>query len=1095
MRNPLMTALLGSATLISVLLGAAAPHTPKLPRTVAFNRDIRPILSDNCFACHGPDSANRKASLRLDKHEDLIASRKGGAPVVPGKPDASQLWKRIITTDEEDLMPPPESHKKLSDAEKQLFKKWIEQGAEWEPHWSLVAPQKPAPPKPADASWIRNPIDQFILAALTEQNLTPAPQADRRTLIRRVSFDLIGLPPTAQEVEDFVADKAPDAYEKIVDRLLARSEYGEHRARYWLDAARYGDTHGIHIDNYREMWPYRDWVISAFNRNEPFNQFTLEQIAGDLLSNPTLEQRIATGFHRCNITTNEGGVIPDEAQSWYDKDRVETTGAVWLGLTLGCGACHDHKFDSFTQKEFYQMAAFFRNTLQKPLDGNIADTPPIVTVPSAQDRPRWDELSKQQSQLVARRNDRRKEAMKDFNLWVIGQEPRKLTEPIDPKDEELSIGLDEGKGRTLHAKLRGKPLAIELDDDEPQQPADAKEKPAAGAPGEMNDLSYLRWGRGSGKDKSDMALHFEDKGGVEIAGAGDFEADQPFSVGGWVLPPRAEGSFVVAAKLETGKAAKPQGWVLELAGRILTFRIIGSGRGETLNIRVNRAMELKPGQWSHIFATYDGKRGADGLALYVNGKVLYSQTDDQKLIKGSIRNTGNLRLGSDGKRGLAGGAMQDFRIYKRDLVEEEIAVLAKWNDLSDKLAKPELKIGDSERDRLASLYLTRLDDPYRKLVQDLAKIEDGQREIRRRSPVTHVMQEIPDSKPTAHILNRGQYDQPREEVSADTPKALPPIPAGAPHNRLGLAKWLIDDSNPLTARVTVNRYWQEIFGTGLVKTSEDFGIMGQNPSHPELLDWLAVEFRDSGWDVKKFLRMLVTSATYRQSALATPDKLQADPNNRLLSRGPRFRMDAEALRDFALASSGLLVKKIGGPSVKPYQPEGVWEAVAMNSSNTKSYTPDTGEGLYRRSMYTFWKRSAPPASMDIFNAPTRENCIVRRERTNTPLQALATMNDPQWIEAARHLAQQALKAGQDDNARLDFVTLRVLARPYDPAERQIALATLKELTDHYRSQADAAAKLIRTGESKPDESLPIDESAAWTMLVNQVMNLDEALCK
>jgi cytochrome c553 len=775
---------------------------------VLFNRDVRPILAENCFACHGPDSASRKAGLRLDQRESAV---KLGA-IAPGQPDESELVSRIFADESGGRMPPPASHKILSPAQKETLRRWIATGAEYQPHWSLIAPVRPQPPAVKNPAWVRNPIDAFVLSTLDRRGLQPAPEADRRTLARRASLDLTGLPPTPAEVEAFVDDPSPAAYESFVDRLLASKQWGEHRARYWLDAARYADTHGIHFDNYREMWSYRDGVIDAFNRNLPFDRFTVEQLAGDLLPEATLEQRIASGFNRCNITTNEGGVIAEEYLVLYARDRTETTARVWLGLTAGCAVCHDHKFDPLTQKEFYRLSAFFNNTTQGAMDGNVKDTPPTVFLPAAADRERWPALAQELADARQQLEQRQKQARAAFDRW------------------------------------------------------------------------YDWW--------------------------------------------RAE-----------------------------------------------------------------------------------------------------------------------------------------------------------------------LDPPYREASARVAALTQEEAAIKSRGTAAHVMQER-GGPAKAFVLHRGEYDKRRDEVDADTPAMLPPMPADLPKNRLGLSRWLLRPEQPLTARVAVNRFWQEVFGVGIMRTAEDFGVNGELPSHPELLDWLAVEFRESGWDIKKLFRLMVTSAAYRQSAAATPEKLEKDPQNRLLSRGPRFRMDAEMVRDCALASSGLLVAKIGGPSVKPYQPDGVWEAVAMMESNTRNYRRDQGENLYRRSLYTFWKRAAPPASMDILNAPSRETCTVRRERTNTPLQALITLNDPQFVEAARHLAQTALKdGGATDDGRLEFVVRRLLSRPFRPEENKSAAATLDKLLQYYRAHPQEAQELIAVGESKADPALDAAVLAAWTMLTNELMNLDEVLNK
>jgi len=1057
--------LFGTAQLRTASAEAPAAPPPAAGK-IRFNRDIRPILSENCFSCHGPDSANRKAGLRFDREGGLFEAREDGPPVEKGKPLASPLYQRIVSTEKRELMPPANSHKKLTAAQKELIRQWIEQGAPWEPHWSFIAVTRPPLPEVANPGWVKNAIDRFILDGLKPAGLQPAPEADRSTLVRRVSLDLTGLPPTPAEVAAAMNDPVPDWYEKVVDRLLASQHYGEHRARYWLDAARYADTHGLHFDNYREMWPYRDWVINAFNKNMPFDRFTIEQLAGDLLPDRTIEQQVASGFHRCNITTNEGGVIQAEVDAMYARDRVETTSTVWLGLTTGCASCHDHKFDPVTAKEFYQLAAFFKNTTQSVMDGNIPDSPPVIVVPRPEDRERWFALQKQNADLVAARTKRQNDAQPAFKQWLEAGEAKAITEPADAKDLQLTLPLHEGAGQRVTATKDGQPLEIALD-------------------------GSVKWGAGSGQSK---ALHLTGKAALALSDVGDFAADQPFTVSAWVfLPPKEEGYVVLSKRDVTGKSSR--GWAIEINNRIATARITGDTDADRLEARGTGSNRLPPGKWSHLLVTYDGSQKSRGLLLYINGKA-QPPVPQQTTLKGDPRNAAPLRIGFDGKRGFPGGAVHDVRVYGRALRADEALLVARWDSLHRLLAKEVKALTAPERQQLFTLYLQLKDEAYDQLSDQLAEVEQEQAAIKGRSAVTHVMQERPGSMPKARILFRGQYDQPRDEVNADVPAAVGKFPADAPRNRLGLAQWLMAADNPLTARVTVNRFWQEVFGTGIVKTSEDFGIMGENPSHFELLDWLAVDFRESGWDVKRFYRQLVTSATYRQAALTTPEKLKADPNNRLLSRGPRFRLDAEVLRDATLAASGLLSRKVGGPSVRPYQPTGIWETVAMSGSNTRFYKPDQGEGLYRRSLYTFWKRAAPPSAMDIFNAPSRENCTVRRERTNTPLQALVTMNDPQFVEAARHLAQRAiLEVPNDPQARLDFVTLSVLGRPFEPKEREICKVALDRFQSSFAAKPQDAQKLIQTGESKPDGKVNPVELAAWTMLASQIINLDEALNK
>jgi len=961
---------------------------------VDFQRDVRPILSDACFQCHGPDQSSRMAGLRLD-------TREGAFPraIVPGKPLESKLYQRIMQPNTATRMPPLASHKVLSDAQKTTLKTWIEQGAPWKEHWAFRAPEKPRVPVG------ENPIDYFVKAKLSAEGLTPAPQASRRTLIRRLALDLTGLPPEPRDVEAFLKDKSKNAYENLVAKYLDSPRYGEHRARYWLDAARYADTHGIHVDNYREMWPYRDWVIKAFNRNQPFNEFTVEQIAGDMLNNRTLEQQIASGFHRCGISTNEAGIIVDEVEAIYAKDRVDTTATVFLGLTLGCATCHDHKFDPLSQKDFYSMAAFFRNTTQNTMDDNIPDTPPVVVVPREEDKLRWSELNAELAEIKAKQARLR--------AITVPQAPAGLPSPVEPSAEVFAM-----------------------------------RKEARFKKGEFQTLPNQKV----------------------------FDADKPFSIATRIFFPEGEDSYAVASQNDPDK--KGMGWLIEIGARVANFRLTGDD-GKSMTVRAAHMEQMKQGSWNHLAVTYDGSREQSGLALYLNGRVIPLQGggDINTKLTGSISTDKPLLLGKERLRGFEGGAIGEFLIFNRVVSAEEATLLSQWPNADKRLT-----------------YLTLQDAEYRALSARLAALNFEARQIRKRGAVTLVMQERTDRKPVANILRRGMYDAPGEEVEPNVPAILPGMAADLPRNRLGLAKWLVDPANPLVARVAINRFWQEIFGTGLVKTAEDFGSQGTAPSHPELLDWLAVEFRET-WNVKAMLKLMVTSAAYRQAALTTPEKLKLDPENRLLSRGPRFRMDGEVVRDYALAAGGILDAAVGGASVKPYQPEGVWEAVAMNGSNTKFYKRDDGQSLYRRSLYTFWKRSAPPASMELFNAPTRENCTVRRERTNTPLQALTTMNDPQFVEASRNLAERTLRAGGGFDKQLDFLSLRALARPFAKDERAILRSAYIDLQAHFERHLSEAKKLVRVGESKPNESLPAAEFAAWTMLASNVLNLDEALNK
>ena len=1056
---------------VAVVAAALASPFTATAADIQFNRDIRPILADHCAACHGPDSAARKASLRLDTKDGLFGkTKKEGMIIVPGQPEESALWKRINATDQDTVMPPPESRKVLKPVQKELLRRWIAQGSPWQPHWSFIKPERPALPDPSKFKAaravfsVRNGIDAFVAARLAEKGLIPNSEADRRTLARRLALDLTGLPPTPAEVEAFVGDNSPGYYEHYVERLMETPHWGEHRARYWLDAARYADTHGLHFDNYREMWPYRDWVIRAFNRNQPFDRFVIEQFAGDLLDNPTQEQLIATGFHRCNLTTNEGGTIEEENLSIYANDRVSTTGWVFLGLTANCAACHNHKFDPITQRDFYSMAAFFRNTTQSGFDGNARDgrNAAISLISDPADDARWTELPALTKAAKQRVEQRRKDALPDFEKWA--QITEKASIKVPTEDLDVHAPLNEGTGNEA-AGL-------------------AKKGPA-----KFSSPGKVEW-KADGKLGSAPLI----KAGATflLGNVGDFERDQAFSYGAWVKAPGGRHEAILA-RIDQGSDSR--GWDLLTHDREYAVHLVNHWPDNALKV-VTQDNALNPGEWQHVFVSYDGSSKGAGVKLFVNGVEAKTRVEVDKLTD-TIQNDVPCRVGQRSKdQVLRDGQVQDVRIYRRKLDATEVKSLATDGVPQTLLAVAPEQRTDAQKQSLLNHYLTTVDSPFQSATELLASLEKERAAIWKKYPVAHVQQEKFNTMAMANILFRGQYDQKRDAVVAAVPTALNPLPLGAPTNRLGLAQWLVAADNPLLARVTVNRFWQEVFGVGLVRTTEDFGIMGEAPATAELLDWLAVEFRESGWDVKHIFKLLVASSTYRQSAVTTAEKLEKDPGNRLLSRGPRFRMDAEMVRDYALAASGLLVPKIGGPSVRPYQPEGVWEAVAMPESDTNKYRRDSGAALYRRSMYTFWKRAAPPASMDIFNAPSREVSCTRRERTNTPLQALATLNDPQFIEAARHLAEQALqKAHGDSNQAMEFVAEQLLARPLSGKERFLVTQSYVELIDLYGQQPEEANKLISVGESKPAAAVPAPQLAAMTMVANQLLNLDEVLNK
>jgi hypothetical protein len=875
-------------------------------------------------------------------------------------------------------------------------------------------------------------------------------------------------------VEAFVNDKTEMWYEKYVDKLMKTPHWGEHRGRYWLDYARYADTHGIHFDNFREVWAYRDWVINAFNTNQPFDQFTIEQLAGDLLPNPTLDQRVATGFNRCNITTNEGGAISEEYLVLYARDRTETAAAVWMGLTAGCAVCHNHKYDPITMRDFYSLSAFFNNTTQNAMDGNIPNTPPIINVPKPEDRPRYEALLKELAASKAKVDARKQAARKDFAAWLKTAKAEDFAGKMPTQGLAFHAPLKEGKGKAFEAIVGGKEQKVEFNGG--------------------YDWVALK------NDKAHPAFTIKTGNAIEFKDVGDFDRTQAFAVSAWVHIGGRNNNGAILGRMDEGQGFR--GWDVWIQADKIAMHVINSYPQDAVKVVAKTA--LQPNKWVHVTVAYDGTGKSGGIKIYYNGELQPTTVENDNL-RSTTRTNVPLKIGQRHTTSRVNNiALEDLRIYDREITALDAQQLAGSRRTFDILSKPAEKRTPQETEELFNWWVVSQDAESRLLATEYRKLQEEEVAIRGRGTIAHVMNERP-GEPGAFILFRGDYDKRRDPVKADTPLSMPPMAKDLPRNRLGLAKWLLAKDHPLTTRVTVNRFWQEIFGTGLVRTSGDFGIAGELPTHPELLDWLAVEFREptaglccedgTPWDMKRFFKLLVTSATYRQAALTTKEKLEADRDNRLLSRGPRFRMDAEMIRDNALAASGLLVRKLGGPSVKPYQPEGVWEAVAMIGSNTRDYRKDSGENLYRRSMYTFWKRAAPPASMEVLNAPNRETCTVRRDRTNTPIAALLTLNDVQFVEAARVLAEKALKAGGDDDARIGFISARLLSRPFKPQELAIVKASLSELRANYKAKPEESKKLIAFGESKPDATLDVSELAAWTMLVNELFNLDEVLNK
>ncbi len=999
-----------------------------------FNRDVRPILSDNCFACHGFDAKKRKGKLRLDTAEGAIALKDGIQAVKPGDPEASELIKRILSKDPEEVMPPPESHKKITPAQVDILRRWIAQGATYRKHWSFEVPVRPAVPT---ATKDLSPIDAFLSKEMTAQGLRPGAEADPERLIRRVTLDLTGLPPTPAEIDAFLKDTAPGAYGRVVDRLLSSVRYGENMARGWLDAARYADTHGLHLDNERSMWPYRDWVVKAFNDNLPFDQFTTWQLAGDLQPNVTREQRIASGFNRCNVTTSEGGSINDELLFRYAVDRTETTMGIWMGLTAGCAVCHDHKFDPVTTKEFYSLYSFFYSAADPAMDGNILLTPPVLQLST----PEQEKSLKDFDVKIAAHI----KAVRDAIASLKYVDPATLTPPPPVRTGETVWFEDAFPEKAKVNGTGGTTTFVE----------------AGQGPVHSGKRALKRTAKGVAQD------HFENGASFVIPPNGVISVwtylepkDFPKSimlqlhVGGW----NHRAFWGEEGAIPFGKVRTPE--------RVNMGKLPEAGKWTQLKIDIAK-LGLKPGMKvdGFAFTQFDGTVFWDRLAISY-------RIEEAKDLQWSFQ------FWSEKMQGTRVEALPGDL---QNLVRGKKAAL--WTDaerkrLLDWWLENEFQGGKEQLDGLRAVKLA--EESRKKALNDMI-------------PSTLVMAELPKLR-QANVMIRGQYDKPGEAVSRGVPAAFHPLPKKETYDRRDLATWLLSPSNPLTARVTVNRFWQQFFGYGLVKTSGDFGSQGDSPSHPELLDWLAVDFRETGWDMKRLVRQLVTSAAYRRSAAASPALLTQDPENRLLVRGPRARLDAEVIRDQALFVSGLLSPRLGGKGVRPYQPDNVWEPVGFSGSNTARYTRDSGEALYRRSLYTFLKRTAPPPSMSTFDAPAREASCIRRERSNTPLQALALMNDVQHVEAARAFAQRILKeGGVDDAARLAFAWRTAVGRRPQAAETAVTQEALTAHRARYAAAPEDAAKLITFGDSKPDPTLPAPELAAWTLTAGLLLNLDETL--
>ncbi len=1028
---------------------------------IGYRDDILPILSDRCFKCHGPDSASRQAGLRLDRRDDVIAKLESGATaIVPGRAADSALVERIMSNDPDVAMPPADSGKTLSASEKALLRRWIESGAEYQPHWAFVAPARPPVPNMGRAQGVSNPIDAFVAARLEAEGIEPSPRASKERLIRRLYFDLVGLPPTLAEIDAFLADDAPDAYERVVDRLMKSPHYGERMAADWLDGARFADSNGYQNDFARNMSPWRDWVIAAFNAHMPYDQFVTEQLAGDLLPNPTLDQRIATGFNRNHRTVTEAGSIEDEWMVENVVDRVETMGTVFLGLTVGCARCHDHKFDPVTQKEFYQLFAFFNKVNEKGVytetRGNVPPLVKVTTPERAQKLAELDgkivELNKQLAELQAGLEPHRQAWVESLRSTLA------RTEPV------AAASIDLRKRAAVRVVVTGD----EMEPDEQSVMPEWRNE-LLGETATFTGKEHLAFSK----------LNFP-------------QGDRPFSWSVWVKP---AGDGAILSKMDSAASARGCDLFLYADGKI-GMHIIDAWPGNALKVATKQA--LPRDMWSHVIAAYDGSSKATGATLYFNGQKQEVVVEADQLT-GSFATKQPFRIGMRSTDFPLHAALADVRLFQHVLSEDEVAqVLNGSLRRGLKSAKPNELAGGllAQFDELLLAYSK--DDEVVKTAEARRAVEKSQAEkteYEAAIPTAMVMEDRTESRET-YALQRGRYDQPDKsaKLSPDVPAALPPFPADAPRNRLGLARWLVSPQNPLTARVIVNRLWQRFFGLGLVKTSDNLGIQSEPASHPELLDWLATELVSSGWNLQHIQRLIATSKTYQQQSEAAPELFQRDPENRLLARGPRQRLPAEAVRDNVLAVSGLLVDKIGGPSVMPYQPEGLWEELAGGAFEV--YSQGHGDDLYRRSLYIYRKRTVPHPSMATFDAPSWEICQVKRGSTNTPLQALAMLNDVTYVEAARKLAERMLREGGDTpDAQLAFAFRLATGRTPTAAEIGTLHKSLDKYVSKFRQTPASAEELVTHGESPRDQSLDVVELAARTAVASVLLNLDEAVSK
>ena len=1054
-------------------LAACSPELPEdvqaayeeLPEALDFNIHVKPILSDKCFACHGPDLAAQKAGLSLHTAEFAFASLKdspGKVAIKPGSLRNSEVFHRIISDDPEYQMPSKESNLTLSPREKAILIKWIEDGAEYKKHWAFITPEKPEPPKVKDKTWPKNPIDQFVLSKLESEGISPSPEADKETLLRRLSLDLIGLPPSEAEMDAFLADQSPNAYEKQVDRLLNSVHYGEKMALHWMDVARYADTHGYTVDRYRDASPYRDWVIRAFNKNLPYDKFIRDQLAGDLLPNPTKDQLIATAFNRIHPQNMEGGIVEEEFRVEYVVDRTSTMGQAFMALTLGCARCHDHKYDPISQKNFFELSSFFNQVDEA---GQIS----------------WDDATPAPTMLLT---DEKKDQLLSFLLGEKEKQEAQLAQTAKAEEAAFQAWFT-GKGYQKDANLEFPESRVAFFHFDQSSIQNAL-KPAQKGSMESSEVknqspSYVEGRKGKG-------IRLNGDAWLNLGEVGIFSRSEPFSVSTWISVPKNLTDGVIFHKGSGAVLYNWRGYHLSLKNNRLELLMAHTAPYNAITKLTEQ--DIPRDQWINLTLTYDGSSKAKGLKIFLNGKELSTVTTHDNLYKDILFKGGQpgLQVGAVWRgKGLKEAVVDEVSVYNQELSPLEILQIFNPNEYKVLLSRDPEQLTSEQKASLKKLYLNAHSKTYQEAMNAVIAKRKAYSDSVEVIPELMIMKDRAQPRPT-YILTRGEYSQHGEEVFPNTPESVLPMPDNLPKNRLGLAEWLIDKKHPLTARVTVNRFWQSYFGKGLVATSEDFGNQGQLPSHPELLDWLAVEFQDLGWDVKAMQRLIVTSATYRQASKKRPELEDKDSDNILLARGPSVRLPAELIRDQALAASGLLNREVGGKSVFPYQPEGLWKV------NGAHYPQDTGKNLYRRSLYTVWKRSVHHPTMAIFDAPDHSVSVSKRQETNTPLQALALLNDPTFVEASKVLGEQ-MSRSSDPSQGVVTAFRKLTGRK--PLEKELQLLLDLREKEHQKFKTDPA-KLkgwLTIGEYRISPTLDPSLVAANAVTASAILNSDAFLTK